>query len=221
MSLSQTQIIRSLGDALAWLENELQWGVERGELRHLTGRIGELYAAMITRGQMALEVNQKGYDVVSAEGEQISVKTVTTSQYVELNKKTFDQVHRVIVIRINYEDDISIEEILDVNSSDFLAICKEDSEVYRYILPKNGKGVPLEEQNIDKNVSYGPYEIVRYESGSVHVKKDGVSVEIVKPELREIAKKIGVSTINDNGNPIGTRQLGSKIIATIEGLKAK
>lgn len=43
------------------------------ELRPLTGRIGELYVAMITRGQMALATNQKGGDVVSALGERISV----------------------------------------------------------------------------------------------------------------------------------------------------
>ncbi|RJE79161.1 hypothetical protein [Paracoccus sp. JM45] len=77
MTLSQTQIIRSLADALQWLEKELSWGAPLAELRHLTGRIGELYAAMITRGQMAMAVNQVGYDVVSAEGDTISVKTFT------------------------------------------------------------------------------------------------------------------------------------------------
>jgi len=51
----------------------------------LTGRIGELYAAMITRGQMALETNQRGYDVVSALNERISVKTITTSTHVSFN----------------------------------------------------------------------------------------------------------------------------------------
>ena len=80
MSLSQTQIIRSLGEALAWFEKELSWGTPIAELRHLTGRIGELYVAMVTRGQMALSVNQVGYDVVSAEGEKISVKTFTSSK---------------------------------------------------------------------------------------------------------------------------------------------
>jgi hypothetical protein len=60
MPLSQVQVIQSLGEALSWYEKELNWGVAPGELNHLTGRIGELYAAMITRGQMALETNQRG-----------------------------------------------------------------------------------------------------------------------------------------------------------------
>lgn len=64
-NLSQIQVIRSLGQALDWFEKEIEWGVPPGELNHLTGRIGELYAAMVTRGQMALATNQRGYDIVS------------------------------------------------------------------------------------------------------------------------------------------------------------
>ena len=60
---------------MAWFERELQWGVPPTDLRHLCGRIGELYAALITNGQMAFATNQQGYDVVSAQGERISVKT--------------------------------------------------------------------------------------------------------------------------------------------------
>lgn len=48
---------------MSWLERELSWDVPATELRHLTGRIGELYAALITNGRMATEVNQAGYDV--------------------------------------------------------------------------------------------------------------------------------------------------------------
>ena len=35
---TQMQIIQSLGDAMTWLEKELNWGVPATELRHLTGR---------------------------------------------------------------------------------------------------------------------------------------------------------------------------------------
>ena len=81
----------------------------------LTGRIGELYAAMITRGQMALETNKRGYDVVSALNERISVKTITTSTHVSFNSATFEFVDRVIILRVNVdqENGISVEEILD------------------------------------------------------------------------------------------------------------
>jgi hypothetical protein len=105
MALSQTQIIRSLADALAWYEKELEWGVAPGELNHLTGRIGELYAAMITRGQMALKTNERGYDVVSADNERISVKTITSTTSVRFNANTFHLVDRVMVLRINGERD--------------------------------------------------------------------------------------------------------------------
>src|SRR3954467_12862320 len=77
-TLTQVQIIQPLAEALAWFEKELSWGVAPAELNHLTGRIGELYAAMMTRGQMALETNQRGYDVGSSANDRIPVKTKTT-----------------------------------------------------------------------------------------------------------------------------------------------
>jgi hypothetical protein len=112
-TLTQVQIIQSLAEALAWFEKELSWGVAPAELSHLTGRIGEFYAAMITRGQMALETNQRGYDVVSSANERISVKTVTTSSHVSFNASTFEYVDRVIVLRVNVDDElgISVEEL--------------------------------------------------------------------------------------------------------------
>ena len=55
-------------DFIEWFEKELSWGMPIAELRHLTGRIGELYVAMMTLGQLADSVNQRGYDVVSSTG---------------------------------------------------------------------------------------------------------------------------------------------------------
>ena len=104
MALSQMQLIQSLGEAMAWFEREIAWEVPPTELRHLCGRIGELYAALITNGRMATEVNQKGYDVVSAAGEHISVKTTAmmgSGGHVTFNTNTLAHVDRVIVLRIN------------------------------------------------------------------------------------------------------------------------
>ncbi len=53
MPLTQMQIILSLGETMIWFQRELDWGLPPTELRHLYGRIGELYAALITNGQMA------------------------------------------------------------------------------------------------------------------------------------------------------------------------
>jgi len=79
------QVIQSLGEAISWFERELNWGVPATELRHLSGHIGKLYAALITNGQMATSVNQHGYDVVSADGERISVKTTLREVARKLN----------------------------------------------------------------------------------------------------------------------------------------
>ncbi|WP_102325911.1 DUF6998 domain-containing protein [Komagataeibacter saccharivorans] len=220
MALSQIQIIRSLGDALTWLEKEIQWGVNPAELRHLTGRIGELYVAMKTLGQMAPEVNQKGYDVVSAEGEQISVKTVTSTQHIRFNRNTFDVVHRVVVLRLNFDDDdISIEEVVDMSASDFLPLCHEAEGVYIYS-PRHQKAVvPIGDQKAVREVSYGPYRVIEYESGTIQVEKEGVPARITKPALRELATSLGVSLLNNTGNKRNTRQLGSEVISAIEALE--
>src|SRR5688572_8126435 len=102
MSLTQMQLIQSLGEAMAWFERELHWGVPATELRHLCGRIGELYASLITNGQMAVAVNQQGYDVVSAQGERISVKTTAMmggGGHVAFNPKSLNQIDRVKIGR--------------------------------------------------------------------------------------------------------------------------
>lgn len=107
MSLTQMQLIQSLGDALAWLEREITWGVPPTELRHLCGRIGELYACVVTNGQMAQAVNEKGYDVRAKSGERISVKTTAmmgTAGHVTFNPKTLAFVDRVMVLRVNSEE---------------------------------------------------------------------------------------------------------------------
>lgn len=133
MALPQVQIIKSLGEALAWFEKELAWGVQPAELNHLTGRIGELYAAMITRGQMALATNQQGYDVVSADGERISVKTVTSSSHVTFRKSTFHHVDRVLVLRINIDEgEASTEELLDCPATRIMEETVEGAIVYSY-----------------------------------------------------------------------------------------
>ncbi|MFH4280531.1 hypothetical protein WAJ29_20780, partial [Acinetobacter baumannii] len=85
-----------LGESIEWFEKELSWGMPIAELRHLTGRIGELYVAMMTLGQLADSVNQRGYDVVSSTGQRISVKTVTTASHVDFNLKTIELVDRII-----------------------------------------------------------------------------------------------------------------------------
>ena len=129
MALTQMQIIQSLGEAMTWFERELTWGVPPTELRHLIGRIGELYAALITNGQMATEVNQKGYDVVSANGERISVKTTAmmgSSGHIAFNPNTLISVDRIIILRINTEE-MQIETLLNEEKGVAESLMRETS----------------------------------------------------------------------------------------------
>ncbi len=217
--LSQVQIIQSLAEALTWFEKELAWGVASGELNHLTGRIGELYVAMLTRGQMALATNQRGYDVVSAEGEHISVKTVTTSVQARFNSNTLELVDRIIVLRINIDDDagVSVETLLDIKKDEFgsrlrhLSTGGIDFPIPIRRLPVRA----LSEQCVAAEGEVDGYLVQQFESGTIAVFRDQTPVSVAKPVLRELAVKLGVDLLNSNDRPRNTRQLGAGIIKAV------
>ena len=220
--LSQVQIIRSLGEALGWLERELEWGAPLAELRHLTGRIGELYAAMLTRGQMATAVNQRGYDVVGKDGDRISIKTVTSSGRASFNPQTLDLVDRIMVFRINIDDDqgVTIETLLDTIKADFPKHLRHlaNGEVDFPTRQKQIVSRPLGMQTIVAKADWGEWTVRQYESGTIEVLKSGSPVPITKPALREIAAKLGVDLHNSSDRLRNTRQLGVAVIDTIESL---
>ncbi|MFO1083236.1 MAG: hypothetical protein U1E21_01625 [Reyranellaceae bacterium] len=216
MSLSQVQIIRSLAEALTWFEKELAWKVDAAELRHLTGRIGELYAAMITRGQMALEVNQRGYDVVSAEGRHITVKTITSSSHVSFRKSTLTAAQDAMILRINTSDgEASIEELFRGTVDELRSVCKDVGNDLQYIVRKpSSEPLVLDKMAIVGDVWIGARRVIQYENGTIAVEVDGARVPVVRPILREIAAELRLSPLNSSGNQMNTRQLGSAIIAT-------
>ncbi|MWP36110.1 hypothetical protein GQY15_00660 [Rhodobacter sphaeroides] len=214
MPLSQTQIIRSLGEALQWLEKELAWGTPLQELRHLTGRIGELYVAMITRGQMALAANQQGYDVVSAEGERISVKTVSSSHHVTFQKSTLHLVDRVVILRINLDEgEPSIEELLDLAVEEALPLFKDQEKAFCYpiSMPPTQK-VDLSRLKETAVAFWRDIRVAQLENGTILVSRNGEVLSPAKPVLREIARDAGVSLLNTMGNAKNTRTLGGDII---------
>ncbi|MGH1412848.1 MAG: DUF6998 domain-containing protein [Pelagimonas sp.] len=219
MSLSQTQVIQSLAEALAWFEKELGWGVAPAELNHLTGRIGELYAAMITRGQMALETNQRGYDVISADNERISVKTVTSSVHVSFNPNTFDQVDRVMVLRVNVdeEDGVSVETLLDCSAAEFLEKHGKDSG--KHVFGTSAGSRPkqsLDNLQVSDEARWGDHLVRQFENGTIQVLISGNLQQMAKPHLREIAAEIGVDLLNSNSRAKNTRQLGADIIKVLQ-----
>jgi len=222
VALTQIQIIQSLGEAMSWFERELAWGVPATELRHLTGRIGELYAALITNGQMATNVNEKGYDVVGETGERVSVKTtgmLGSSGHISFNPKTLDVVDRVIILRINTEE-MQIETLLNDT--------RENAEKLMTAESSSGKrSIALSKLGTDKvyrsdipvvaSAELGGYTVKALENGKILVFEGEEPVVPARPRLGKMAVELGVSVINSNGNPRNTRQLGSLVIAAVNG----
>jgi hypothetical protein len=224
MALTQMQIIQSLGEAMGWFERELNWGVPPTELRHLCGRIGELYAALITNGQMATEVNQKGYDVVSSDGERISVKTTAmsgASGHVTFNAKTLGAVDRVIILRMNTEE-MQIETLLDapVNEAVKLMAAEKNGKRDLSLRKLTRKAVAPVEVATVKEVAFEGYTIRELESGTIQVERDGQPVVPAKPALQQLAMQLNIALVNSNGNVLNTRSLGSQVIRTIGELHA-
>ncbi|MBL4600146.1 MAG: hypothetical protein JKX93_14355 [Rhizobiaceae bacterium] len=218
MALSQVQVIQSLAEALSWFEKELDWGVSPAELNHLTGRIGELYTAMITRGQMALETNQRGYDVISAENERISVKTITSSTQVSFNKSTFSLVDRVVVLRVNIDEEegVSVETLLDCSAEDFLKNYSTQSGNLTFGTSTNARPKKsIDNLHIAHKASFEKYHILQYENGTISVLIGKEIQTPAKPELRILAASIGVDLLNGNGGVKNTRSLGADIIKTL------
>ncbi|WP_018969044.1 DUF6998 domain-containing protein [Rubritalea marina] len=226
MALSQIQVIQSLGEAMNWLERELSWGVALAEQRHLVGRIGELYAALMTGGQMAPETNQAGYDVVSSGGARISVKTTTQSGsggHMSFNANTLDQVDRIMIFHLNTEE-MQIDTLLDCSIE----------EADRYLSAPNAHGKrnaslaklrqptkttrPIESQQVVAEAKYHDTTIRELESGTILVFNNNEQIPIAKPTLRKICHELGIPILNSNDNPYNTRQLGSRLIQHLKSL---
>lgn len=74
------------------------------ELRHLMGRIGEFLCVLETDGQLALNVNERGYDVISADGRKVSVKTTAqTNGFISINRNTLHLCDDLFIVQ--YKND--------------------------------------------------------------------------------------------------------------------
>jgi hypothetical protein len=225
MALTQMQLIQSLGEALSWLERELTWGVQPTELRHLCGRIGELYTALITNGQMAERVNQRGYDVVSSDGERISVKTTAmmgNTGHVSFNSNSLGEVDRVVVLRINTEE-MQVETLLNASIQNAINLMSTESNGTRALPLRRLIKEPKQRNEVQtvKEVSYLDYIVRELETGSIEVEHNGEFKQPVKPVLREIARLLNISMVSNSGNTLTTRQLGSQIIKAIQELQGQ
>ena len=88
---------------------------------------------------MALDANQKGYDVVSWDGMRISVKTITSRQNITFNAGTLNQVQPVIVLLLTNDPDkgVFIEEIFDEEIAAFRQRLTPENKGKQYLyVPK-------------------------------------------------------------------------------------
>jgi Family of unknown function (DUF6998) len=219
MALTQMQIIQSLGEAMAWFERELSWDVPPTEMRHLCGRIGELYAALITNGQMATEVNQKGYDVVSGDGERISVKTTARMKntgHISFNPNTLDVVERIIVLRVDTED-MQVETLLNASTKEVETLMTLEKNGKRLLALSKLTRTKKSRENINsiKEAEFEGYIIRELKTGTIEIERDGVLLSPVKPELRKLAKVLNISLVSNSGNLLNTRQLGNQILKSL------
>ncbi len=214
------QIIQSLGEAMSWFERELGWGVPPTELRHLSGRIGELYAALITNGQMAANVNQPGYDIVGESGERVSVKTtgmMTGSGHVSFNPNTLSLVDRIIVLRIN-TDEMQIETLLNDTTANVIKLMSSPDAKGRRSISLSKLTKPTSSRTdipAVSTVQFGPYTVTALENATIQVFHDGELVSPTRPILRKLAAELGIGLLNSNGNQYNIRQLGSLVIDSI------
>lgn len=226
MALTQMQIIQSLVEAMSWFERELQWDVPPTELRHLSGRIGELYAALILNGQMATEVNQQGYDVVSSNGERVSVKTTAimrNSGHISFNPNTLDKVDRVVVLWINTEE-MQIEVLLNepINKAKEMMGKTNTNGRVSISLSKLRASIMNQRDILSiKTATYEEFEIEELENGTIQLKNNGTLLTPAKPTLRKLASKLNIGILNSNGNPYNTRQLGSLLIKVINSVSSR
>ncbi len=203
---------------MTWLEKELNWNTPATELRHLIGRIGELYTALICNGQMAAHVNQAGYDVVSQDGERISVKTTAqngTGGHIAFNTNTLNSVDRVVILRVN-TDEMQIDTLFDGSVSEAKQLMTETSGKSVIALSKLVQRPRQERIAVKVRESYWKdYVIIELENGTIEITQDNEQVFPVLPKLKEIAIKLGISPLNSNGNAYNTRQLGSLLIKSL------
>lgn len=163
---------------------------------------------MIMRGQMAVAVNQVGYDVVLAEGDKISVKTFTTSTRVDFKARTLHYATRVMVLQILIEEgEPSIREALDCSIEELRPMLRDvGGQLYLPVnriraateaLPRN-----LADLQVVASASWRNLQIVRLENGTILVKDEGGTLPQALPLPRQIAHAINIDGANALGRHV-------------------
>ena len=147
--------------------------------------------------------------MVSAEGEHISVKTVTTSSHVALIKGTLgdvgpsdDPAHR------DRRGEVSIVEVYDGARDDLVSKCKDAGAKYEYAIKQPVAKRTLSQLKATDSAQFGDRTVRQLENGTIVVEIGGVVQRSRSPSSWEICAELGVGLLNGNGNKRNMRQLG-------------
>ncbi len=138
-----------------------------------------------------------------------------------LRDSTLQFVDRVIVLRINTEER-EVETLLDLRISEALQLMTPAKNGERFLSTSAGTqaGRPRSTLDKTKEVQYGGFVIRELESGTIEVERDGNVITPTKPALREIAQKLNIGILTGSGSTANVRQLGSRVIRTIQALQS-
>jgi hypothetical protein len=122
-------------------------------------------------------------------------------------------------LRLN-TDEMQIEILLDehiekVKESMFSGLADGKYYISMNKLVSN-KPISRQLAAVTKSI-HSDYRIIELENGTLGLFITNSLATRSKPHLREIAKNLGVSILNSNGNLFNTRQLGSFLIREING----
>ncbi|MGB7244779.1 MAG: hypothetical protein WBC93_22160 [Sulfitobacter sp.] len=209
----RTYIASSRASYIAGIEA----GISLQELRAHTGVLGEAYVADYLGVKLTSANNQRGHDLVDADGLRVSVKTITTSTHITLNARTMDQVDRIVVVWIGTEvDELDVVIVYDKSVEDFIV----DSVTYRGSLrlgraaltfPEKPEGAgtfdvgSVVETYQDENVLYR-----KHSSGSFTVLVDG-QPEPAFQHLMRLRDAMGLQDKTTNT----TRSLGTQVFGKL------
>lgn len=102
ITVSPIGILHAQYEAILTMELHLV-GAAATELRHLIGRLGEFKCALAVGGALAPTTNERGYDVIGADGRKISVKTTAQrSGFIGIRASTSILADDIMVIQ--YQD---------------------------------------------------------------------------------------------------------------------
>jgi len=196
----------------------IEAGIAPQELRAHTGVIGEAFVADYLGVKLTTENNQRGYDLIDADGLRVSVKTITTSTGVDLRESTVDLVDRVVVVWLDTNvDEIGVHIAYDKGIEEFLA---DSAAPYRGSL-RLGRGLmtfPNKPSSVNKfevgdvisTHSEGNIVIRKHTSGSFTALVDGEPTP-ARQYLIEIRNALGLPDKATNT----TRSLGSQVFGKL------